>query len=448
MPRTKITPDEQVVRDYFHERLHDLLVKKNMSDPQLAAKINEKHPDSVNSTKINRWVSGHSFPNPFDLVNLAQALEVSIDDLLPMPPKLNAIEKKVVDGFEWESRLPDPQYFPEEEYRELARGVTLFNRIMEGDVDALRMYDDMMVTRAIIAALRSGHIQLLKVPRHAEYEAQLGQLFPNLKHKHVLVAAVPNSWRNTNNVPGRRIIKTEFVDFLAAREVLHGDLINRDRIGLGVGMSVLRLGELSTPTSQRFLATTWIGLAAGHSDESKSFTNHSANGIASLMFNRHPGSSVRYATFVPLEKRETLLDVNSDWASITTAFISVTDLQETHYTQQIKHNFAIFGEHPPLLLQEIYAYLKRKQLTKNLAGHILGHMIDAHGRPIPIEEPKLAEGICTIPLELLQQKVKENAGIYLIGASRHKINAIRAVIKGGYCNCMVIEATIAEGLLN
>jgi transcriptional regulator with XRE-family HTH domain len=431
----KTSQTRYALLDVFAKNLRGKMVERGIDvDAELARQLN------VNPSTLSRWCTGQSFPKPDDLVRLAMVLQTSIDDLLSLKPADYRIERHAVEGFEWESRLPDERYIPALEREEISLGVELFNHLMSGDDHTARNLDSQVATRALIAALRSGHVQLLKVPRWSQADEM--RLCGALNLQQAIVSAIPATWQEPGtNIPGHRILKTEFVAFLASREVLHDPHTAIDVVGLGVGLTILRMCELSIPGSKRFNRTTWTALAAEADSDNNGFTNHSANGIAALMFNRHPRSLVRYAAYAPPPR-----STEPYWQNITTAFITVTALTKAHI-RNVWDNFAVYAEPTPTLLYEIYLHLIGKHLGDEVAGHILGHIIDRDGKEISIDRPDLADRLHAMSLRDLREKVQMGHTINLLCAGRHKIEATMAAVRGGYCNSLIVDSTIAAALM-
>src|SRR5215204_2482004 len=124
----KVSLNRYGLLDVFAKNLRARMAERGIDvDAELARQLN------VHPSTLSRWCTGQSFPKPDDLVRLATVLQTSIDDLLSLKPADFRIERHAVEGFEWESRLPDERFIPALEREEISLGVELFNHLISGD---------------------------------------------------------------------------------------------------------------------------------------------------------------------------------------------------------------------------------------------------------------------------------------------------------------------------
>jgi DNA-binding transcriptional regulator LsrR (DeoR family) len=81
-------------------------------------------------------------------------------------------------------------------------------------------------------------------------------------------------------------------------------------------------------------------------------------------------------------------------------------------------------------------YLK----MKGAVGDMLSHFIDKHGNLVP---NAVEERLISTPLETL----KNLKNVIGVAAGETKVEAIRAVLRGGYLNVLVTDASTAKQIL-
>jgi transcriptional regulator with XRE-family HTH domain len=80
---------KDVLKREFGQRLHRLLVQKQMSQTELARAAAKFTPDkSFGRDLVSSYISGRYLPNPVNLAAMARALGVESDDLLPQSNNL------------------------------------------------------------------------------------------------------------------------------------------------------------------------------------------------------------------------------------------------------------------------------------------------------------------------------------------------------------------------
>jgi deoxyribonucleoside regulator len=77
-------------------------------------------------------------------------------------------------------------------------------------------------------------------------------------------------------------------------------------------------------------------------------------------------------------------------------------------------------------------------------GDILYHFIDHRGQPV---SPEISNLICSVELRDLKALVDVGVQMVVIAVGRHKAATVRATIRAGYANVLIIDDELAQELL-
>lgn len=410
----------------FADRLESLLEDKQYSQSQLAEKL------QISRSTVTGWLRYHKLPDSVLLVRLCEMLEVSADWLLGLPG--NAEKVDASGNIRWTEQIPP--YLHTGQQEQIEHGIRLFNQLVSRQPINLHSDTSLKYMQlSIQAAFRSGAVRLLHVERDQERETALKQRFPILKD--VVVAAVPEAYDGT-------IVRTEFVSFLAATEVL-SRVIREDVVGLGVGYTLLRMCELSIPGVDQFKGTRWLPLVTYTDDNLSGYT---ANQLARLMQLRHPGSEAIHlphpdfcdtGSFAEQEFQR----ANRMMSNVQTMFFTVNGIGRRDRTANA-HPLTDFRtadySYDSAYLRDKYAALPDKN---KFGGELLSYMLDKKGEIITYDDQRVWQ----IDLNVLKYMSDMIGRVCIVAARDYKAEAVLTCVRAGLANMLVIDSEIATFLL-
>jgi DNA-binding transcriptional regulator LsrR (DeoR family) len=415
-----------LVNNLFAERLLVALTAREMSQSRLAEAM------GISRSTITGWLKYHKLPDAFLLAKICTALGCSADWLLGLETQL---EKQDASGHvRWIEQLPPHLQGTQRE--QIAYGVHLFNRLLlDGgslaDVDAYGSWES--IRAALLAALRAGAVRLTHVARDADLEAQIKARYPALKE--VIVAAAP--------MLDDTVIRTEFVAFLAATELLN-HIIRPGVVGLGSGYTLLRLCENSIPGIDQFSGTRWVPLLAFPPEN---MTDYSANTLARLMSIRHPGSQAVVLPH-PVEATTRRIKNLQEEAlrlmkNMSTVFVSVSGVDRrspsgsTHLLAEFRSaDYAL--EAPDL--RSAYGALDDKS---RFGAELLRYLLDREGNIISRDSGVGAQ----VDLDILRYNCAMIGRVCMVAAGAYKALGVLTCIQNRLVNSLVIDSEIASYLM-
>lgn len=431
----------------FGENLQYYRRLKNLTQQELGERIGIGH------SSISLWEKGERSPSVAQLYQLCGALGCSPNDLLNK--RLSSAQAKAA-GLEWNADFPSSASITFTE--NILDGIHLFQLIAdEGyDYDRLTRLESFArlspqhLWNKINAAFQARGVELLHVERDHKREHALKEKY-NLIH--CFVARLDNLPQDgIADVP----IRSEAVAFLAAK--LCVPLIRGfDSVGMTGGQPVVRFFDLIPPFSQDLTGITWRSLLATRRQLSMAPMGGAANGIVSRLLYSQPHTRGHTMPFVNLhrrspeyhraasgEEREELDYASTDRrtaAYVQAAFLAVGSPDFDYRTAGIE---AVNPE-----MMRFYDQLN-SEMKGRCQGDLLLRLLDSAGEPVGSTEERQANEalVYSIDLEDLAQMVKTKKQVWILSEVHQKAGIIRAVLKRGLANCLVIENRIADALLS
>jgi DNA-binding transcriptional regulator LsrR (DeoR family)/transcriptional regulator with XRE-family HTH domain len=459
-----MSPDTDDLHQTFSRNLRQQLVSRSITQKELAEAIGRS------PALVSCWTNGNTLPRADDLVRIAAHLDVSIDSLLNRQPASETEQAHA--GLRWVENIPlyiqhmsQPiAQFLEEEIR---LGIRLFRVLVVDGMSSRDCIDPIdgpfpgqswsSLNRAFKVATVSSALSLTGVARDTAKERALHNRFPHLRQ--VVVAALPR------NMDGgyleSSVIRTELVALLAATHALTGMPLRAAKVGIGPGYTLIRFAQLVIPTSNWFAGTEWIPLTAQRISEDYSYT---ANQVVTTLGHRCLGSRAYSLPFIEPQKRRQRLGGNPSLSpdtqraletvlslrDVSAIFMSVSGIAHSEPEQLVSQNefLSSDGEHVSRLYTQMYSELQEQGLADQLVGELLGHMFDAEGRLVGL--PKWRQSYQDILLTVNYsdlQRAALTSYVWLIAAGHHKRAAVLAAVASKLVNSLVIDADIAEYII-
>jgi len=267
--------------------------------------------------------------------------------------------------------------------------------------------------------------------------------FPELRE--VIVADIP---RNNDGT----LIRTEFVSFLAATQVLN-NLARQQIIGIGSGYTMYRFAELSIPDIESFKNTKWVPIMAYITDNDANI--FSANYIALRMLHRHPGSEALYLPYIndssSAENKDAAEAVTRAASEANSVFFTVNGPNRKSREDRIDvlNQFRAADGTEFGYLRSIYDDLVKIGREDELIGEVLGMMLNSNAELAGTNEikEKNRELVFQIDLDILRRAAHSKRS-YIVAARLYKAPVILMAIRNRLANSLVIDSEIAQYLLD
>lgn len=422
----------------FGRRLKQVREASKLTQAELAELLNSENL-KISSVAISAWETGRSIPNIEQFDILCRTLKCRPEHLLHSP----VIEERS-ERPSWTEILPLELRGWQKE--DLEEGIRLFRALEAGyDIqhiltsDEFGGYDEQSLYSLLSAAFRFGSIRITRVPHDEHYEQQLASEFPDLKSIDVALT-------RTGVIS---VIGAELVAFLAATEILPNLKYQPPAIGLGPGLTIARMAELSIPTTSQFVGTTWVPLVS-FPRSNYSLVLQRPNYTARVMVQRHTGSNVVYLPFIGRNevgqpKIDDLSDLDGDafkevqsaWTEMKMAFVTVGSRDKGS-----AHN----RDFPLLRVAE---KIETANLHKDIVGEFLCLYLDKSAEPSKEDSIKAANWAEAFQIDLDDlRRVVARGHVYLVAAGEYKAEAVAMAIRKKLVNCLIIDSEIAAWLLN
>lgn len=355
-------------------------------------------------------------------------------------------------GITW--RVEIPKYATESQKALISTGVELFTQLVEGRGSyeirqmplSSRFGDNTYDT--FKTALRAGAFRLTEVPRAKEKEEELKKLYPNLIN--AIVADV-------NPEIGGTLVRTEFVTFLAATQLLPN--LRTNSIGMGGGYTLMRLSEQALPEDHQFGRISWVSLNNFPGDAVHA---HSPNHIVSTLAHRYTSrNTLQPWSAIPLSAPEHQLENTQreylkEFDHVRALLLSVNGPERgDNKIRAIEHekdkesfqwrsaDFQKISDYLPIIRN-----IEHDGLYNKIAGEVVGHILDDNGNILGDKYEAQIENVTSrVPLNRLTQVALRGRAIG-IGARKYKARAFRMAIRKGILNEVVIDREIAQELLD
>lgn len=448
----------------FASNLRQKLVSQHYTQKDLAEAIGRSQ------ALVSCWANGNNLPRADDLVQIARFLDCPIDALFDLQQTTD--NEQVHEGFRWVENVPlyiqhMPQPIAQFLEEEIKLGIRLFRSLIVNKMNSKDCIDPIdgpfpgqswnSLNRAFKVATSANALGLTYVPRDVAKERALLSLFPHLRQ--VVVAALPRN--SYGEYLDNSVIRTEFVALLAATHALTGMPLRAAKVGIGPGYTLMRFAQLVIPTSNWFAGTEWTPLTVQKISEDYSYT---ANQIVATLGHRCLGSRALSLPYIEPEHRrprlgdslslspdtqralETILSLRD----ISAIFMSVSGIDHSdldHFVFQGEF-FSSDGEHVSRLYTQMYSELQEQGVAHHVAGELLGHMFDAEGRLVGLPQWRQSyqDILLTVNFSDLQRAALTSY-VWLIAAGHHKRKAVLAATASKIVNSLVIDADIAEYLI-
>jgi transcriptional regulator with XRE-family HTH domain len=410
----------------FVERLKAVMDARDISQSQLAQVL------GVSRSTVTGWVRYGKLPDALLLAKLCDELNVSSDALLGLNTRP---EKQNPSGYiHWIEDIPP--HIEGTQREQISDGIRIFNVFVSENrsaADLRTRHTGQYLRLSLLAALRSGALRLTHVARDDALEAKVKQRYPALKD--VMVARVPENYDDS-------IVRTEFVAFLAANEILCR-VIRPNAVGLGSGYTMLRTCELSVPSADQFTGTRWLPMLVFAKHNTPDYT---ANDLARLMSIRHPGSTAGYLPH-PDEcctdhLKAVAQEVGRSLHNTPLLMMSVSGVDRRDRVGSA-HVFTEFrsadyeAEAPDLRTE--YAELDDKT---QFGAELLRMLIDTHGS-ILSRDPATAG---QVDLDVLRYHSEMMDSVCVVAACGYKAKAVKTCVENRLANVLVIDSEIAQYL--
>ncbi|MEN6621832.1 MAG: hypothetical protein ABFD50_09820 [Smithella sp.] len=251
-------------------------------------------------------------------------------------------------------------------------------------------------------------------------------------------------------------IRSEAVAFLAARYCLP-NIRGLDSIGMSGGQPVARFFDLLPPYCQDVSGITWLSLLATQRHLCVAPMGGSANGIISRLLYNQPHTKGFALPFINFSRRDLEHYRTSTGTEKDELDFAKTTLRKAAYVQAV---FLCVGTpgvdyrttateilNPELV--ELFTQLSDHD-RELCQGDLLLYLLDGIGNRIGSENQKQMNDalVYSIGLNDLQNMVKSKKQVWVLSESRQKAKMIKAILRAGMVNCLVIENGIADELLD
>ena len=416
----------------FAQRLQEILTERNISQIHLARELRSS------PAIVNRWYHGEALPKVTHLLRLCEILEVSSDYLLGRGENHGT---KVFShlGIKWREQQVD--------HVAINQGIKFFHDLLINGLTVTQIHEKHNIAlrdnirNALKVAFRSGALALTTVPRDRKSEANVAKRY-NLSPDSVFVAEIPKHLEGT-------IVRTELVCFMATRCVL-AQAYPPQAIGLGSGYTILRFAEISVPDVKTFVGTKWVPLMSNYGEE---IGHLSANHIAQVMANRHPGSSCLfypYADSDPSEYARTKYgNLINSLADTNEVFVSIKGLRRKGRTEPPEYDERIYtADYDTFSGWNLDVLLDNRK--DEFGFEFLGMFFDKDGNRMEIPEHLSKTDVLNYTYQVTESQIKNivNKGrVWLIAAREYKAEPTRLALKEGLVNALVIDSEIADYLI-
>jgi DNA-binding transcriptional regulator LsrR (DeoR family)/DNA-binding XRE family transcriptional regulator len=391
---------------------------EHVTQRQLALALGVK-PQAYNS-----WEQGKTLPRLDHLWRLASYYRVSLDMLCGYEQNDTALE-----GIEWES-LRRPQNVEDEQ------SLDLFQRTLTGEID------DASDTRCGVAIRHAVYSQLIRITRAPQSDEQLASRLKScfnvggkkrLKDVHV-IPFPPDTPDQLRALTLGVAAKSYFIDHLDGNP----------SIGLAPGyavscmvralyreepikpFSVYPLVALPIVDRPDIDANTLIG------ELLYKFGDRGVRGLSLQC----PGFNLDGDR---LEHNHTAREVLTRAACVDMAFVGIGSIEGPlpYFDRAIMNILDMTG----ISVESLKA--------RGVVGDLCFHLLDAAGNP---QEKRLSTGLSAVSLETFQHLVGIGQRVVVLASNPLKAAPIYSAIRGGdsgrgYVNVLVIDATVAERLL-
>lgn len=427
-----------LLRMRFSEELATGLKRKEWSQKKLAT-ILEVHPSTV-----NHWCTAGSLPSLEYIVNICDLLSISIAWLLDQEstPQPQDIYVRELDGFRW--LVHYHEHLDTEHIQFLKQGINIIEKVIidKQSPEQVRpnlQWDRDDVRNAVKAALRARAFQCLHIPRETSMERKLAHHL-GIVNGSIIIADVPHTISED-------VIRTEFVAYLAATEVLPF-VRKKPSIGIGAGYTILRMCEISVPTDTLFSLSQWVPLTA---PIDKSQHQISANIAVQTLVNRHANSQDLYYPYVegtPSDyARAAYNEIMLTLPEIKLAFVGINGLRKGTLLNQAGNvdSQLFFADYTPLPRGNLRELLGNR--IDDFSFEMLGIFFDKAGNPFEgIPHPTPFRYSHHLQVQHIQDIVKRGT-LWIIAANAYKAEPIYQALKHKLANALVIDSEIASYLL-
>ena len=439
--------DESTYKKQFAAALKGIMKKLGVTREELAEKV------GCDLDTVDRWLDEKgrgTLPRLSHFFDICNEFGLSADYLfVPQSYKSGDLE------WQWYEQIPANA--SAEHIREIREGIAFFEECLAGgNYTRLSQTDSAGKNPCFRVAVASGSLQLVSIPRDTKREELIKKRFLLPAHSVVLVAALPQT-ETGEWLMGNPSVRTEFVAFLTAHYGLEKFTHRPGAIGIGPGYTILRVMELTSPSTSRFVGTKFIPLITlkvPGDDPIAMSPNHTA----ALMASRHPGAEIMHLSYIEPNRRELQPPLSQEEKMVNNAkttlkmdagvlFFSVGSV-DTNDPGPIR--VAQAPAFTAELLQRLYQFLGSEVAKKEFAGELLGLMLNESGKLCgpPGTQAYNLEQVCPlISLDELKGLTNSGTNVWLVGAGAYKQEATLMALRNGFANSLTIDAEIAEYLI-
>jgi transcriptional regulator with XRE-family HTH domain len=462
--------ERRVLKKKLAGRMAEACELANKTSAMIAREI------GVDEATVSRWLNPEEKPLPrLDLfIRFCKATGVSAESLLATEKQQEyETDASETGSWVWRWREQAPETSDLDDRQDYQKGIELFYSCLPHLADETTRLNQppprssVELNRCFRAAISSGALQILDIPRDTKREAQIRERYSTggriLAEGDVFVAALPKdlngNWTTSN------IVRVEFVAFLTAKYPLglHSDLHGQN-VGIGSGYTVLRCMELTDPSTRRFSGTQFIPLMTVNDPDHDHVTT-STNYTAAFMASRHPASKAFRLPYIPPERRESIIYDDSgltaaekvakqtkrETGDSLTVFMSVGGVESD--PTQSNDSMSFEAQHYRFTLgtlQLIWRRLKHIGYKDDFAVEILGLMLNDNLQIVgnkDAQDYNLRQIYTIIGPDRLQQLVASGDKVWIVAAGHHKRQPTLTALKTGLANALVIDSEIAEYLI-
>ena len=408
------------------------------------------HELGYNQTTISHWEADRdvssNLPTIYDLLRI-QDLDSDHGPAI-LSHLLEALQEQFWhehQGVQWTEYIPSN--ISDDQLVHINMGMDVFHALFEMNQDRqildggkYKQYGSLSsLYTAFNLALMTGCLRITDVRRNKELEKSVLDWANQRGYrlKDILVVDVPE---NNDGTP----IRSELVAVLAC-EIFSRFSHEPQFVGIGSGYTLTRL--CSHSIFQKLLHTTmWVPLMGMRSP---SF--YSANYNCQYMASLHQGRKALVFPHQPTKPIRLDHEFNEALNHMSLALVTVNSHGPRKRNPGPNPVIELRGDNFTDVdaLANIFELVKRKKLASQLAGEMLGVLLNDDGQPLDDDNHEISSSLeneySQVELDVLR-RVCNIGEVWCIAAMDYKTRAIHMALKSGYVNCLAIDSVIANTL--
>jgi transcriptional regulator with XRE-family HTH domain len=425
----------QLMKQQFSQHLKAWIDARSLTSEQLAERM------GFGAASIENWLAGDNLPSHEAMVKLCNILRVTPATLL------RQVHEDQERGLSWEITDSLASTI------EIQKGVELFRLLMHDKrtvaeiqrENQFRSSTEEELARMLRAAFFSRAVHLVNVDQDRDSEKALHSRFVS-GHSQFYVAKVDAPVGAVGDV-----LRQEAVAWLAVRNIVGGNRLDRRYVGITGGSVIARFADLIPYDTPALSGTQWVSLVT-YASPMLSLGAFSSNSLVTRLVYNQPGTTGYILNFVDADHRLPQINKTLDTLTIGAGCDACLISLGSRTSNYMPH---ISRQEP---LNELLALARAIEASPEaqgdpdrhrFSGDLLLALINRFGQRIGSQAHQAHNDALRFGIELHHlAEIATRGPIWILASRTEKTEVITAALYAGYTNSLVVTSAIAKGVLD